>query len=274
MNSRSRIRKLLARITPSPVKHAYRVWARRWTDPVYPDPTLRPPPGYTKARADAIYGEAFRKCFEYLQGTGIQGDILEFGTLRGYTGRIIASLMKESLYPGRLYLYDSFEGLPEISSPVDRHSYEVAVNKVWFEGQMSVEPAMDCLIEAALYKIIPPPQLEVVKGFFENTLESHLPATKAALIHVDCDLYSSAKCVLDTLLDKDILQDGCILLLDDFNCNRANPLMGERRALAEAFEGQDRFQYSPWFSYGWHGQAFLLHDMEAVHLITTEGRGA
>jgi O-methyltransferase len=228
------------------------------------DPTLMPPPAYNKQRADMIYGEAFRKCFEYLTGTGIVGDILEFGTLRGYTARVIANLMKEFGYAGRLHLFDSFEGLPDIYSPVDQQSYEVAVNKVWLSGLMACRKDIPLRIEKALVKIIPAAQLKIIKGYFEDTLESHLPDSQAALIHVDCDLYASAKFVLSKVLASDLLQDGCLLLFDDFNCNRANPYMGERRALAEIFASQERFAYSPFFSYGWHGQVFFVHDLEAL----------
>lgn len=255
-----RMRKLGGRVVRRITASRQRV-AAACQDP--PDPTLVCHCyGHSQARAQAVYGETFRRCFEYLCGARVSGDILEFGTLCGYSARVIACLMQEFSYPGRLCLYDSFEGLPQIASPVDQASYEVAANKVWFQGQMAVELGMDARIAQALSRIIPPSQLTVVKGFFEDTLPSRLPAGKAALIHVDCDLYSSAKCVLDALFAHGKLQDGCVLLCDDFNCNRANPQMGERRALAEAFGSQDRFTYSAWFSYGWHGQTFFVHERE------------
>jgi hypothetical protein len=68
---------------------------------------------------------------------------------------------------------------------------------------------------------------------------------------------------LDKLLERSVFQDGCVLLFDDYNTNRANPSMGERRALSEAFGAQDRYIYSEWFTYGWHGQAFIVHDRES-----------
>jgi hypothetical protein len=228
------------------------------------DPTLWPPPGYAKDRADAIYGEAFRRCYEYLHGARIEGDFLEFGTLRGYTARLLATLIREFNHQGRLHLYDSFEGLPDIRSRVDLDSYEVAVNKAWCFGQMAVESDVHLAIARALSRIIPVEQLQIVKGYYEETLPDHLPTTPVVLIHIDCDLYSSARYVLEKVLERGILQDGSVLLFDDFNCNRANPLMGERRALADAFDAQERFYYSPFFAYGWHGQTFFVHDRRAM----------
>lgn len=228
------------------------------------DPTLAPPPCYFKDRADEIYGEAFRKAFEFLVGTGIRGDILEFGTFKGYTARLIATLIREFRYPGKLYLFDSFGGLPEVGSPIDQQSYEVAVNKAWFQGQGVLPAGIEVSIRSALQKIIPAAQLVIVKGYYEETLGVHLPASKAALIHIDCDLYSSTKCLLEKVLSNGILQDGCVIMFDDFNANRANPLMGERRALAEVVGGRDDFRYSLFFSYGYHGQAFFIHDLRAI----------
>jgi O-methyltransferase len=228
------------------------------------DPTQTPPPSYTPERAQAVYGEAFRRCFEYLKGTGVSGDIAEFGTLHGYTGRLMATLLTEMGLPGSLWLYDSFTGLPADMSTVDLQSYEVKTNKAWTAGAMAVPRGTDVQIRRVLARILPWSRVNVIKGYFEQTLPSTLPANRLALVHVDCDLYTSARYVLDQLLAAGLLQDGCVVLCDDYNCNRANPRMGERRAMAEAFGSQQRFSYSPFFSYGWHGQAFLVHDQEAV----------
>lgn len=227
------------------------------------DPTLIPPPSYSRQRADAVLGEAFRRCFEYVTFTKVDGDFLEFGTFRGYTARLMASLIREFKLAGNLYLFDSFEGLPEITSPIDKTSYEV-VNNIWYHGEMRVKPATEKLIENSLSTIIPRSKLRIVKGYYSDTLDAHLPRTKAAVVHVDCDLYLSAKLVLEKLLEYDMLQDGTVILFDDYNCNHANPNMGERRALREAFGAQRRFTCSSFFSYGWGGHAFFVHDGKAV----------
>jgi predicted O-methyltransferase YrrM len=227
------------------------------------DPTLLPPPAYTRERADQIYGEAFRRFFEYLSGTRVEGDILEFGTFWGYSARVLACMIREFRMESRLYLFDSFEGLPEIDSPVDRQSYEVAINKNWATGSMFAHAGIDQQVHAGIAKVLPESQICVVKGYFEDTLDANLPDGKAALIHIDCDLYASTRQVLDRILSRGMPADGCVIVFDDYNCNRANPRMGERLALVDAFASQQRFTYSPWFSYGWHGMAFFIHDSEA-----------
>jgi hypothetical protein len=179
----------------------------------------------------------------------------------------MAQLMLELNTPGSLYLFDSFEGLPESPSEVDQRSYEIALNKRWRPGNMGVEPDMDERVRTAVSAILPPERVRVVKGYFEQTLAAHVPRTRAALVHVDCDLYESSRLVLEEMFAKNLVQDGMLLVFDDFNCNRSSPYMGERRALADVFGKQQRYWTSPWFSYGWHAQIFFVHDKQGAELV-------
>ncbi|MBI5569132.1 MAG: class I SAM-dependent methyltransferase [Desulfomonile tiedjei] len=199
---------------------------------------------------------------EFLKYSSIEGDFAEFGTLYGYTARRFAKLIRQFKMGAHLWLFDSFQGLPEITEEADLSSYEVSLNKVWFRGQMRVVPGIPELIRRDLCCLLPRDCIHVVEGYFEDTLRTHMPPGKLALVHIDCDLYSSARYVLDALIQHEKFQDGTVLLMDDFNCNRANPAMGERLALAEAFEGHGRYSYSHWFSYGWHGQCFFVHEQD------------
>ena len=224
------------------------------------DPTRLPPAGYErKDRADAVYGDAFLRCFEYLSGSKVEGDVLEFGVYQGYTARLFALCLEYFKCPGTLRLYDSFEGLPQLDDPVDKTCYETAVSKTWVHRQMELPEGVDLHIRRALGQVIEPERVVIVKGFFDETLADNAPPIPAALIHIDCDLYASTSTVLDFLLKNNLLVDGAVLLFDDFNCNRANPEMGERRALRSSFAKQSTYTYSPWFSYGWHGMAFFVH---------------
>lgn len=224
------------------------------------DPTTDTPGGYSLERADEVYGEAFRLCFEYLFNAGPQGPILEFGTFKGYTARHMAQLMQEFNIQENLYLYDSFKGFPEITSNVDQRSYEVVNKQAWLAGNMKLAPNMPDLIQKSLQRFIKSDQIMITSGFFDKVLPQKLPSLSASLIHIDCDLYESTRFVLEQLVNCDILQDGCLLLFDDFNCNRANPDMGERKAFDEFLNSQERFHASLFFNYGWNGKAFFIHD--------------
>lgn len=169
----------------------------------------------------------------------------------------------------QLHLFDSFDGLPEYTSPVDAGSWDIAGRNVWadrmrfsddFVAQLG-EPVHEH-IRSRLSDVLPAERIFVYRGFFADTLKNDLHL-KAALLHVDCDLYQSTREVLTRLYEMDVLQDGMVILFDDYNCFRASPNYGERRAFREFLEEQDRYTASPFFTYGFNGAAFFLHDRTA-----------
>lgn len=220
----------------------------------------------SRNRCDQVYQEAFQRACEYIGLHNIAGNFVEFGTYYGYTAKIMADFLSLFNMKHSLYLFDSFEGLPEIAS-ADILSYEVSVRKVWLKGDLTTNPAIKWLLERALSKILSPERVHVIKGFFSDTLSSHLPNEPIALLHLDCDLYSSSYEVLQAVLSRGLLQDGTIMMCDDFGSNRAHPHMGQRRAVSEAFAAQTRYSYSSFFTYGWGSEAFFIHDMNALETI-------
>jgi hypothetical protein len=117
-----------------------------------------------------------------------EGLYLEFGVHKGGTLSIIAKSTNNKVYG-----FDSFEGLPE--------DWFAANNKGHFA----------CDIPTDL-----PENTELVVGLFQDTLpkfvEEH-KEQKVAFLHVDCDLYSSTKCIFDNL--KHNFQDGSIICFDE-----------------------------------------------------------
>jgi len=225
------------------------------------------------ARGKAIYQEAFLRAAEYVAGGGVVGEFFEFGVLGGFTARLQCELIRDLRMWREVHLFDSFEGLPAYTSPADRDGYDTGVRNVWADPMRfpddfvrdNLGGPVDAHIFARLGEVIGPDRVFVYRGFFSETL-ARLPATKAALVHIDCDLYSSTREVFDALAGRDMFQDGCVILFDDYNCFRANPAFGERRAFAEFLAGQSRYTASPFYTYGANGAAFLLHD-------TTVGAG-
>ena len=211
----------------------------------------------------ASYRPAFERVIDYLRSVQCDGPVVEFGTCTGFTARTICDLMNSRGFDQHLYMYDSFEGLPETTGTPDEQSYEVRSNKVWHLGAMAVPARYEERIWDALIKVRPAEKLHIAKGFYDKTLDNGLPIEKCSLIHIDCDIYTSTKYVLEKLAEKNLYQDGCVVMFDDWNCNRANPNMGERRALREFLEKYPRWTCSEWFSYGWNGMAMILHDGNA-----------
>lgn len=221
---------------------------------------------YDGDRADQIHREAYKRALEYITIAGVVGDILEFGVLGGWSSRIFCETLRDIGNFSRIHLFDSFEGLPDYVSDVDLNSWEVGGRKIWAdkmrfpdEFRKQFVSAHERHIQTRLSEIIRRERVLIHKGFYSETLKNDLPL-KAAVVHVDCDLYQSTVEVLWSLHRMEAYQDGCVILFDDWNCNRASPLQGERRAFREFLDGQSRYTATPWFSYGYNGMAFHLHD--------------
>lgn len=221
---------------------------------------------YDPERANQIHREAIRRCLEFTAISGVIGDVLEFGVLAGWSSRIFAETMRDCMIMGNLHLYDSFAGLPEYDSIIDRDSYEIAGRNIWSDKMKFPEEFVATLggdleqhIKAKLSTILRPERVQTHRGFYSESLKQPIDA-KAALVHIDCDLYQSTVEVLDALYRNDVLQDGCVLMFDDWNCNKANPDFGERRAFREFLEKQTRYAASQFFTYGFNGAAFILHE--------------
>jgi len=93
-----------------------------------------------------------------------------------------------------------------------------------------------------------------VEGYYEQTLSGQyakkLP-TNICLAYVDCDLYSSAKTVLEFLMPR--LKHGMIIAFDDYYCWSATQVSGERKACAEFFRDSEDWVLVPFLQYGGGG---------------------
>jgi hypothetical protein len=121
----------------------------------------------------------------------VEGPVFEFGVWSGNTINFLASLLPES----KVYGFDSFEGLPED----------------WV-GRTGV---------GAFSRNGEPPSVrdnvELVIGWFDRSLPPFLdthPIDRIALLHVDCDIYSSTQTIFG-YLHKQIVP-GTIIVFDEY----------------------------------------------------------
>jgi predicted O-methyltransferase YrrM len=120
-----------------------------------------------------------------------QGLALEFGVFKGSTINHLARLQ-----PGRhFYGFDSFFGLPE-----DWAGHRYSPSNFDRKGKKPKVAANVTLIE----------------GYFQDTLPSFLTGRNEpiAFVHIDCDIYSSTKTVLD-LTARRLVSDS-VLVFDEF----------------------------------------------------------
>jgi hypothetical protein len=204
---------------------------------------------------------------DYVYQAAVEGDVAEFGTFSGLTAAALARSMREverfggdwirahRLGEKNLHLFDSFEGFPGVTAAADVESPSVAAG-VWAEGQGKGKSEAELVEICGAY--LDRERVRTHAGWFRDSLARLEPDVRFALVHLDCDLYESTMDVLVDLFEHDRWSDGCTLLFDDWNCNRASPRFGERRAWAECVE-----RYRPSFTdcggYGPLGWQFLLH---------------
>ena len=122
-----------------------------------------------------------------------EGLCIECGVYSGASINKIAQVVD----PRQVYGFDSFEGLPES----------------WRRPDMQFNKgAFDLRGHLPLCR----PNVTLVPGWFDDTLPTFAAehsGEKIGLLHVDCDLYSSTKCVFDTL--GHMLKHGTIIVFDE-----------------------------------------------------------
>jgi len=201
---------------------------------------------------------------EYIAGTDVEGDIAEFGTMWGNTAKFLAFALSRTdsnpyitlkLSQMKLHLFDSFQGLPYSEAQADQESPHVKTG-VWGPGTCKGSTKEQVLEICKQY--LPESRIRIYEGWFQDTLP-HIPTkTKFSMIHIDSDLYQSAIEVLDTCFAREFVQEGTVIFFDDWNCNRASPKFGERRAWQEIQEKYS-VNFSDWGIYSTGGYRIIVH---------------
>jgi hypothetical protein len=128
----------------------------------------------------------------------LNGCILEFGVYKGNTINKFAKLAKQSKKSTRLVGFDSFEGLPS-----DWAGY--VITKETFNLSGNLPKVHD--------------NVQLIPGFFDDTLPNFVKNNSKSLsnigiLHIDSDLYSSCKTILDEL--QEYITSGTFILFDEY----------------------------------------------------------
>ncbi|GAF43398.1 class I SAM-dependent methyltransferase [Rhodococcus wratislaviensis] len=120
----------------------------------------------------------------------VEGLALEFGVASGTTLRIIVEQLKDAEH--EVFGFDVFSGLPQ----------------TWRTGFPAGEFAQEKLPQVRGAQLVP--------GLFEDTLSGFLETHPGpvSFVHLDADLYSSTKAVLD-LLERRLIA-GTVIVFDEF----------------------------------------------------------
>jgi O-methyltransferase len=178
----------------------------------------------------------------------MQGYYFEFGC---HSGSTMSLTWKHSrhLFDWTYVGFDSFEGLPEVKG-IDRM-------EIFRQGKMATteEDFIGIMTAAGM----PRERLRTVKGFYDRTLTRELAASlapsKAAVIYIDCDLYESTRPVLEFI--EDFLQEGTIIVFDDWFCFWGRPDRGEQLAFREFCDRHAELEFAP-FVQTCEAQSFIF----------------
>ena len=206
----------------------------------------------------------FRDATRFIDYELIEGDVIEFGV---YTGRSLALLShyhilnKNSIhsinFDRKIVGFDSFSGLPSSDDHPRwkknmfgvNHSYHPILE---FGAKVTPTVIYDLFDRCNLSK----PYIE--SGDFNTTIRKTIKNKykKAALVHIDCDLYESTKTVLFGI--ESILQEGTVLLFDDWFNFKGNKNKGEQKAFYEFFYSYPNWKYIEYKDYATFGKSFII----------------
>ena len=145
-------------------------------------------------------------------GLKVEGDICEFGVAQGATSKLIASEIMP-LVNRKLWLFDSFEGLPAPSRE-DRLIHDIfklgSMDK--YKGTMA-SPETEVLAKLAAVKF-PRERIRVKKGWVKDTIKNGELPRQVAFAYVDFDFYDPIKDALEFLDAR--MPSGGRIVVDDY----------------------------------------------------------
>jgi len=209
------------------------------------------------------------KAWGYVFTSHVRGAYYEFGVYRGdrflnswevykhYLNRLEQQLLSDELwrremveeyskYAHNFYGFDTFEGMPD-----NKEDPELFKKGTFVDSLENVKNKLNNKgLRYCLYK-----------GLFEDLKDETIDKLEpVAIINIDCDIYQSAASAFNKVKSK--IQQGTILMMDDYNCFSASDKKGERRALREFLVKNNHIRCEPWHAYLYAGQSFICHIKE------------
>lgn len=150
-----------------------------------------------KIVADAAFvTHDIHQLYDYLAlFVSADGFNFEFGVFKGKSINYLATKL-----PGEMHGFDSFEGLPSGGGVWEKYFKEKSFD---LRGEL---PQVE-------------PNVELHKGWIFDTLPEFIRSNaidKVSFIHIDTDIYESAKCILENL--EPFICSGTVILFDEL-CN-------------------------------------------------------
>ena len=191
-----------------------------------------------------------RQAFEFKVINQVNGDYFEFGLWKGKTFCYAHSMKRRFCQEGMmLFGFDSFKGLPDIDDQKDN---------VWNRGAFACdENELRTILHQNRFRN---EEYDLFGGFYEESLNEalhqRLLGRKAAIVYIDCDLYTSTMQVLKFI--RRYLVNGSIVCFDDFFHYKGAPDQGEQKALSEFLQAHPDVEFIPYMNYSPLGKSFIV----------------
>lgn len=155
---------------------------------------------YKEARTNTVVDKV--RCFMlyqfFKQTLNLNGDVAEIGVYRGGTAKLLARTLEGEKVNKNIQLFDTFEGMPEISEEKDLH-------KKGDFNTTSIERVSKYLSE----------HREIIfhKGFFPKTA-APVEDKKFSFVHIDVDIYQSVVDCCEFFYPRMVC--GGVMMFDDY----------------------------------------------------------
>jgi len=152
-----------------------------------------------------------------VKDNGIEGDVAEFGSYRGHSSYLMASMMAGLDMGKPLFLFDTFDSFPQEPLGIDQ----------FWSGSHPVDFAA---VRAKFERF---PFVSFVKGDFTRTFETSA-VEKLSFVYVDCDAYRSTDYLIRRIFPE-VLTPGGIMVFEDYGHAQ---LLGNRAAVHDYFDNR------------------------------------
>jgi len=186
--------------------------------------------------------------FSYLKYNKIYGDYAEFGVFKGDTTMEVTKAAKKTNLEMDFYLFDSFEGLPEIKKS--------DLSGPFFSGEFKY--SKDQFLKRMKRNKVSISKLKIIEGYYSDSLKKFkYENVKFSFVFIDCDLKESTAEALSFIQDK--LVQGAIIAFDDFYCF-GGPERGERGAISEWLERNPHFVLTSYNNFHRSEKSFIFYN--------------
>lgn len=194
--------------------------------------------------------EVIKKAMWNCELENIEGGYLEFGTYEGTSLYAAIKVHKKinSKIKRKFYGFDSFDEGFKYFDEKDKHPF-------FKEGDFKSSFKK---VKKRFQKFN---DVVLTKGYFENTIDNGAGkeiygTDKCAIVFIDCDLMHPAVVSLNYV--KPILQEGSIIILDDYWAYKGDENLGTSGALNTFLKDNPEIKVRDFANYGYGGKAFIV----------------